>query len=469
MYTLINMVDLFPFGIIKVFFSAFAVYNICYSLQKSKFNSVLTFLLIFSARVAAYSIHAIDITNSVYMLINLLLFYGIVFIILCITTTHNLRNKITLIVFCLLSHFTITMISGLTDVLAAGGDFNKYINPETGLVDERFTYAYTYIIHLIITVITSYLFSGILKILKNKNRTQNSKTLNILTFFPVTHIIIFVFGISLAPVQTEAQYIFDKDTDKIIFIIYSSLMIIILIFDTLYSFIINRIEQIIEKNNKYEKELLKNTMDYHQMLMLKQEKQEFRKIKHDFANIITTAKGFIEIDKPEKALNILSNTNEDLIGLAGFSVCSNETINTVLYIKTAQAEKNNIDLNIEIEENAAVLIDDYDLCRLLHNLIDNTMNAVLQLDSDRYCKISIEIDSEQLLIKTENKFNNSDSKRKNKKSSDHGNGTGIIKSIASKYNGKYTYNQTNNVWNTETFLINKKPANSTPPEVNPKV
>lgn len=69
MYTLINMVDLFPFGIIKAFFSAFAVYNILYSLQKSKFNSILTFLLIFAARVASYSLQMIDITSSVYMLI----------------------------------------------------------------------------------------------------------------------------------------------------------------------------------------------------------------------------------------------------------------------------------------------------------------------------------------------------------------------------------------------------------------
>lgn len=460
MYTLINMVDLFPFGIIKAFFSAFAVYNILYSLQKSKFNSILTFLLIFAARVASYSLQMIDITSSVYMLINLSLFYGIIFMILCITTTHNLSNKITLIVFCLLSHCTITIMSGLTDMLASGGDLNKFINPETGLVDERFTYAYTYIIHLIITAISSYLFSGILKILKNKNQSHNSKILNILTFFPVTHIFILTLGISLSP--RDSQYIFDKNTDKLIYTIYFSLMTLILIFDTLYSFIINRIEQIIEKNNNYEKELIKTTMDYHQMLMMKQEKQEFRKIKHDFANIITTAKGFIEINKPEKALNILSNTNEDLMGLAGFSVCSNETINTVLYIKQQQAEKNNIKLDIEIEENCAVLIDDYDLCRLLHNIIDNALNAVSQPDVDKYCKIFIEINNEKLSIKTENKYNNLETKH-NKKSDEHGNGTGIIKSIVSKYGGKYACNQLNDVWNAETLLDNKKPANSTPP------
>lgn len=242
------------------------------------------------------------------------------------------------------------------------------------------------------------------------------------------------------------------------------LTILSLILDFTIIFIADYFEKIEEENITKEHELVKNTMDYHQMLMMKQEKQEFRKIKHDFANIITTAKGFIEIGKPKKALSILSNTNEDLMGFAGFSVCSNETINTVLYIKQQQAEKNNIDLDIEIEESCAVRIDDYDLCRLLHNIIDNALNAVSALADDRYCKILIEINNEKLTIKTENKYKSSKAKS-NKKSDKHGNGTGIIKNIASKYNGKYTYNQINNVWNTETFLNNKKPANSTPPRI----
>lgn len=461
MYTLINMVDLFPFGIIKTFFSAFAVFNICYSLQKSKLNSILTFILFFAARVVSYSIQMINIDSSLYMIISLSLFYGIVFIILSFTTNQKLSTRVTLLIFSLLSHFTITIMSGLTDMLASGGDLNKFINPETGLVDERFTYAYTYIIHLIITAISSYLFSGILKILKNKNQSHNSKILNILTFFPVTHIFILVLGISLSP--RDSQYIFDKNTDKLIYTIYFSLMTLILIFDTLYSFIINRIEQIIEKNNNYEKELLKNTMDYHQMLMLKQEKQEFRKIKHDFANIITTAKGFIEIDKPEKALHILSNTNEDLMGLAGFSVCSNETINTILYIKQQQAEKNGIRLTAEISEEYGICIDDYDLCRILHNIIDNSLNAASATNNKKYVQIIIDVTDKRLKIKSENTYNNDKKSKAAKKTGEHGNGVGIVKEIAAKYGGKHSARQFEGVWYTETTLNNKKPANSTPP------
>ena len=86
--------------------------------------------------------------------------------------------------------------------------------------------------------------------------------------------------------------------------------------------------------------------------LFKEEKQEFRKIKHDFANITTTAQGFIEIGKPEKALEILNRTNDDFSELAGFSLCINETINTIIYIKKNQAKKNNINLLAEINETA---------------------------------------------------------------------------------------------------------------------
>lgn len=45
-----------------------------------------------------------------------------------------------------------------------------------------------------------------------------------------------------------------------------------------------------------QKEIMKNTLNYNQMQMLNDEKQEFRKLRHDYLNIIATAKGFIEIN-----------------------------------------------------------------------------------------------------------------------------------------------------------------------------
>lgn len=40
------------------------------------------------------------------------------------------------------------------------------------------------------------------------------------------------------------------------------------------------------------------------------------------------------------------------------------------------------------------------------------------------------------------------------KNKDHGNGIGIIKEIASKYNGTYSYEHNDEIWNTQTVLNN---------------
>ena len=124
-----------------------------------------------------------------------------------------------------------------------------------------------------------------------------------------------------------------------------------------------------------------------------------------------------------------------------------------------QAEKNKILLNTEISENFSVLPDDYDLCRLLGNIIDNALNAVYSLEENRVCKINIEINSKQILIKSQNRFKeNTKSKVKSK---EHGNGIGIIKETVSRYGGEFVSWQENDIWFTETYRQNKKASNNT--------
>lgn len=161
---------------------------------------------------------------------------------------------------------------------------------------------------------------------------------------------------------------------------------------------------------------MKNTLNYNQMQMLKKEKSEFKKIKHDYINIITTAKGFIEIGKPEKAYEFLNNTGDNLLGLAGFFICSNETLNTILYIKSREAENEGTKLNIQIKDEYAIMINDYDLCRLVSNIIDNSINATRNAKDKSQISISIEIDEKTLKINSKNKFSNKTNDHKKQRS-----------------------------------------------------
>ncbi|MDE6658520.1 MAG: GHKL domain-containing protein, partial [Eubacterium sp.] len=309
----------------------------------------------------------------------------------------------------------------------------------------------------------SFLLAAVIKAVRiKKNITLNYDSKNIFFFLlPIIQIVIasqYFLLFNLLDNGTDLD-INAKSIETIILVTYALCIGI----DFLLIFMVDHIEKVQERNRETERLLVQNKMDYQQMIMLKEEKQEFRKIKHDFANITATAKGFIEIGKPEKAFEILNHTNDDLESLAGFSLCTNETINTIIYIKQHQASKNNIQLRTEINETAFVKIDDYDLCRALHNIIDNALNATAVLDENRECRISIEINADTISIESENKFNLVNNKKK-KKSEEHGHGIVIINEMAKKYNGQYVSHTENNVYLTKTVFENITPKNSTPPE-----
>ena len=307
-------------------------------------------------------------------------------------------------------------------------------------------------------IAVSFLFSSILKLFNTrKSSLSNKKIYAYISFLPFSHILIIVFPLLLVPADYKLMQSFNTTTDLPIIIMIS----VILLFDCAFPFVIDYFEKVEKQNIQNEKELMKNKLDYQQMQMLKEEKQEFRKLRHDYLNIISTAKGFIEIDKPEKALSLFQNISDDLTGLSGFSVCSNETINTIFYTKIQQAKNFGVNLTVNINENFGVLIDEYDLCRILCNLIDNSLNAAKESENNKICDFNITINEENVVIDSKNSFK-STKQKKFDKSGLHGNGIGIIKEITSEYDGKYSVKQENNIWYTN-ILLNNQPANKAIP------
>ncbi len=138
------------------------------------------------------------------------------------------------------------------------------------------------------------------------------------------------------------------------------------------------------------------------MLMLNEEKQRYRRIKHDFANITATAAGFIEMGKPEKALHILNKTSDDISQISEFSVCSNDAINTTLYLKKQEAKKIGVKLDVEIDESFPIQADDYDICRILFNIADNSVTAASKLNNNKTSFIRVEINKDEIVFESRN-------------------------------------------------------------------
>lgn len=442
------MCDFFPWTWILHLARVLITYNIVFVVLKDRYNKAITFFsLLIPSMAYSYISLQLDAKNA--ETFSMILYYALQFVICFIVTKGKLFSKLFCPIFSLITWLAGCMIFEVVRGVFLGFDMSIGLAYEVSLID--------FITEVLMIYAFSFISVGFIKYFQSKTKkaiSYNTK-LNYLFLFPITHLLFTYENFAVIHLLNDDQRnIFYKNhPNSEVFMIAVSLVCMAIDFAIL--FVAEHIERVEEKNINSQRELLKNKLDYQQMMMIKEEKQELRKIKHDYANILTTAKGFIEIGKPEKALSILQSTNDDLSGISGFSLCSNETINTIIYIKQQQAKSSNVILDAKIDEAFPVNIDDYDLCRILNNIIDNSINAVLELNDERISKVFISIDKDIIAIKSENRYKE-EKQHRNRKTDEHGNGIGIIKEIASKYKGKYTATQNGNIYRTETILKNSE-------------
>lgn len=440
---IIDLTTLFPWRIISLLVQTFACYIVAHSLLKDKYHPTITIGLICIARVIT---SVLFYNSSEWNAFGYPVFMLLCFIIFIFVTVGSTVSKLLCVVIWtasyLLSSIIMTILCG---IVYQGKTYSEIFGTDNLNLD----YMYMYLIHCIIIVVSGFIFSGLLRIIRAKKIQTNKKNKQLfayLTFFPVSHIFVVVFALFVAPYNYQNAPDFGLTVNIIVFILMGA----IIIFDCFYPFIIDRFEKLTIENEQKEKMLIKNELEYQQTQMLIEEKDEFRKLKHDFSNLLSTTRGFIEIGKPEKALEIINSTQKDIQEISGVPVCSNETVNTVLFIKQQQAEKLDIKFEININETAFLKVDDYSICRIMHNMIDNAINATSQTDKNSI-NIEIEINEDNFIMICVNPFEKT--YRKNK-SENHGYGINIIKEIAKKYKGNYSFSIENDFYKAKTELQN---------------
>lgn len=423
---------------------ALVLYNITTAMLKKKYNTFITFISIvgLSMLYSFLSLKAGNYSQKAEYTI-LALYFVLEFIIISIVMHGKLFVKLVTVVFSFLTMMASSIIYFSTVNYVFGYDFtNAYattIDIFTLLATSLFMVVLSFLVVLIIKLVQKKLSKGL---------NYNIKYIY-LYIFPLTHF----FGFQLVNI---VQQLFVKKLNyfpKRITYFFCIYVLICFLIDFTIIFVADYMEKKEEENLKYKNLLAKNELDYQQFLQLKNEKEKFRKIRHDIANILTTAGGFIEIDKPEKALEIIQNAGNDIELSANREICKNETINTIYTIKHNEAQDKGINLSIEVKEGADIKISDYDLCRILTNLIDNQINAVMDNKDDKNTSLSIIANSSEVMIKGVNAY----SKPSKKKQDDpnHGYGQKIVSDIAKKYDGTYQGNVDGDVFITKTVLKNR--------------
>ena len=445
MGTIIDLTTLFPWRIIMLFAYSFAYFNIAHALLKDKIHPIATLSAIFFLRVFL-SVGLFK--NESLNVLGFPLFFILSFIAIYLLTNGTIINKVIVSLFYLLSHILTTIILLTTfGLIFEGKPYEDFFIKNSPNLD----YLYLYLIKAIVYISFSYLFAGILKLFASKKSRQDSKPIyTLMSFFPVSHIFTLVIALFFGSNVDSQEVNLGIAANTLFYILIGA----IFLFDCCFPFIADHLEKTEYSLSESKKELFKINLKYEQTKLLKDEIQEIKKIKHDYLNIITTAKGLIEIGEVEKALLLLRRTNDDLITSNGFNVSVNDTINTILYIKSKEAKENNINLSFDIKEDSALRIDDYSLCRVLNNILDNALNGASESENKKV-KISLIISNDIFSIECFNSYSKNPKKSNIKSKSDHGYGISIMKDFVKPYNGKYEQKSTADMFFSKITMCNR--------------
>ena len=443
----VSTIEFFPLAWVLHFARAILCFNVINAVTKRKYSLPLTFT-VFVGICMLYSYLTLQLNDKTQKTeyACLLIYFAIQFVLVLFLTEGKLFVKLSSIVFSFLTMTLSTILYFSSFSYLLGRDYSDSFANSLSVLSLLTASAFM--------IVFSFLIAFIIEFIKTKLKRNLNHNIKYMYFylFPLTHFL----GLQLIYVSQQLFYqknnYYPERVSKICCIYYAFCFAI----DISIIFAVDFLEKKEQENKKNKDLIAKNELDYQQFMILKSEKEKFSKIRHDISNILTVATGFLEIDKPEKALEFIQNANKDIHLSANKEICENEVINTIYTIKQQEAQENGVTLNVKVTEKAPINILDYDLCRIMTNLIDNQINALKNTD---YClaELTIVSTSSEVFFKGVNPYTQKKTVKRN--TSEHGYGQKIISATANKYGGAYKSEITNNQFVTNVSLQNKTLTN----------
>jgi sensor histidine kinase regulating citrate/malate metabolism len=183
---------------------------------------------------------------------------------------------------------------------------------------------------------------------------------------------------------------------------------------------------------------------------LEQLNLKLRSQRHEYLNEMQVVYGLLELEEYEEAMKYLKPVYNDIAKVSKALRTSKPAVNALLQAKMEKAEKNNVQLYVEVSSNLALVpMEQWDLCKILGNLIDNAITAVQENKEEKKVHVVIGEDSNGYILSI---YNNGpvipESKGElifkkgytSKKEEGHGLGLGIVNDIVHYYHGTIQLN-----------------------------
>jgi two-component system sensor histidine kinase AgrC len=112
--------------------------------------------------------------------------------------------------------------------------------------------------------------------------------------------------------------------------------------------------------------------------------------RHDFMNHLQVVHSLIEMDEYKAAAEYIEKVYDDIKRVSRIMKTSVAAVNALLQAKLMACEKQGITMELDVRTQLKDLaISSWEFCRVLGNLIDNAIYAVLESDSEKFIRIEL--------------------------------------------------------------------------------
>lgn len=203
-------------------------------------------------------------------------------------------------------------------------------------------------------------------------------------------------------------------------------------------------------------------MQYKHYTELESYYDNIRVMRHDIANHIHTMQVLLAEGHDEECREYLDNVVEQLNSVS-VHYCENKTIDALLMLKHADAERAGVRFSADINASGSLDIKKSDIVCIMGNVIDNAIESAEKV-SGGFVKISSDIKNNSFVMKCENSCGNdtdisADNTIRTTKTDQaaHGYGTKIIKTAVESYNGSVLYKNDNGIFTSIVIIpLNEK-------------
>ncbi len=182
--------------------------------------------------------------------------------------------------------------------------------------------------------------------------------------------------------------------------------------------------------------------------------QKMRGWRHDYRHHIQVMKVHANNGEYEAICDYLDMLDDDLTNVETVIKTGNRMADAILNSKLSIAMEQHIKVKAEANIPVALTVSELDLCIIIGNLLDNAMDACLELPiEERLIRIYMEMKGNYLYFALTNTASGKKKKHfKTTKGEGHGLGIARIDAIVKKYGGYVTRASEDGAFSTEVLL-----------------